>query len=314
MGLVALGLVLGSAITHATWNLAAKRASGTGGLVFIWLRAATSTVIYLPFALWFAHPLSYGALAVMALSAALHASYFLLLHHGYAVGDLSVVYPLARGTGPLLSVTAAILILGDRPGWVGLAGAALVVAGIAVIGLGAARVDTVPAPGVEEIAVLGPDPKRRSTSVPGTAILSGARATGVAYGLAAGVLIAGYTVLDGAAMRTFAIAPVLFDWSVNTIGAAALTPYAARRWGAVAQVWRDHWREVLTIAVLGPLGYILVLYAFTLAPVSLIAPARELSIVVGTLFGAWLLREPQGLRRLAGAAVVVAGVAALALS
>ncbi|MGH3647193.1 MAG: EamA family transporter, partial [Micromonosporaceae bacterium] len=142
----------------------------------------------------------------------------------------------------------------------------------------------------------------------------GHRLAGVAYGLAAGVLIASYTVLDGAAMQAFVIAPVLFDWSVNAIGATLLSPYAARRRDTVRQVWRDHRREVLTVAVLGPLGYIMVLYAFTIAPVSLIAPARELSIVVGTVFGWWLLREQQGLRRLAGAAVVVAGVAALALS
>ncbi|MGH3715697.1 MAG: EamA family transporter [Micromonosporaceae bacterium] len=144
--------------------------------------------------------------------------------------------------------------------------------------------------------------------------VSGHRAAGVFYGLAAGVLIAGYTVLDGAAMQRLAIAPVLFNWVNNALGTVLLAPYATRRSRQVSRVWRDHWREVLAVGVLGPLGYILVLYAFTLAPVSLIGPARELSIVVGTVFGWWLLREPQGVRRLAGAAVVVGGVIALAIS
>ncbi|MGH3717059.1 MAG: EamA family transporter, partial [Micromonosporaceae bacterium] len=143
MSLVAVALVLCSAVTHATWNLAAKRASGSTGLAFVWLNSAVSTVVYLPLAAWFLQPLTPVALGVMALSALTHLSYFLLLQRGYAVGDLSVVYPLARGTGPLLSVVAAILILGDRPGVVGLLGAALVVAGILVIGTTAARRTTV---------------------------------------------------------------------------------------------------------------------------------------------------------------------------
>ncbi|MGH3648465.1 MAG: EamA family transporter, partial [Micromonosporaceae bacterium] len=155
MSLVAFALVLGSALSHATWNLAAKRASG-GGLAFVWLRATCSTVIYLPLAIWFLHPLSAPALAVITLSAAVHAGYFLLLQRGYAVGDLSLVYPLARGTGPLLSVVAAILILGDRPGPVGLAGAALVVLGILVIGTGAARAAVAPAVAVERALAVDP--------------------------------------------------------------------------------------------------------------------------------------------------------------
>src|SRR6266545_2276651 len=137
MSLVALGLVLGAAVSHATWNLAAKRASG-GGAAFVWVYSVVSTLVYLPLAVVFAQPLSLPAFAVILLSGSVHLGYFLLLQRGYAVGDLSVVYPLARGTGPLLSVIAAIVILGDRPTYVALAGAGLVVAGILVIGTGAA--------------------------------------------------------------------------------------------------------------------------------------------------------------------------------
>ncbi|MGH3662583.1 MAG: EamA family transporter, partial [Micromonosporaceae bacterium] len=138
--------------------------------------------------------------------------------------------------------------------------------------------------------------------------------TGALYGLAAGVLIAGYTVLDATAVNAFVIAPIFFDWCSNAMRWALVSPYAVSHRPEITRVWRRYWREVLLVAALGPLGYILVLYAFTIAPVSLVAPARELSIVVGVLFGWWLLREPQGVRRLCGAAVVVAGVIALALS
>ncbi len=296
MSLVALGLVLGAAVSHATWNLAAKRASG-GGAAFVWVYSVVSTLVYLPLAVVFAQPLSLPAFAVILLSGSVHLGYFLLLQRGYAVGDLSVVYPLARGTGPLLSVIAAIVILGDRPTYVALAGAGLVVAGILVIGTGAAArgLTVEDSPGV-------------------VAAGSGHRLAGAWYGLAAGVLIASYTLLDATAVKTFMIAPVFFDWTTNAMRLTLLTPYALRRRTRVAAVWRDRRREAFAVAVLGPLGYILVLYAFTLAPVSLVAPARELSIVVGALFGWWLLREPQPLRRLCGAAVVVAGVTALALS
>ncbi|MGH3727410.1 MAG: EamA family transporter [Micromonosporaceae bacterium] len=296
MTLVAFALVLGAAVSHATWNLAAKRASD-GGIVFVWVLAVISTVLYAPAAIYVAHPLSLPALTVIAISAVVHLGYFLLLQRGYVVGDLSVVYPLARGSGPLLAVIAAIIVLGDRPNLVALSGAALVVTGILIIGTGAARAGAT----IAETALPDPEASVR-------------RGTGIGYGLAAGVLIATYTVVDAAAVKAFAVTPILFDWANNTIRTALLTPYAVRHRSKISQVWREHWRAALVVSTLGPLGYILVLYAFTLAPVSLVAPARELSIVVGTLFGLWLLREPQGVRRIFGAVLVVAGVAALALS
>ncbi|MGH3663904.1 MAG: EamA family transporter, partial [Micromonosporaceae bacterium] len=114
MSLVALALVLSAAVSHATWNLAAKRASD-GGLAFVWLAALLATVMYAPVVLVAAHSLSLAAVGVIMLSGLVHLGYFLLLQRGYRLADLSVVYPLARGTGPLLSVTAAIVILGERP-------------------------------------------------------------------------------------------------------------------------------------------------------------------------------------------------------
>ncbi len=75
-----------------------------------------------------------------------------------------------------------------------------------------------------------------------------------------------------------------------------------------------HRREVLAVAVLSPLAYVLVLQALTVAPVSLVAPLRESSIVVGALLGWWLLGEPRPARRLVGAAVVLGGIALLSLA
>jgi len=135
MSSLALALVLSAAVVHATWNLLAKRVGG--GAPFVWLFGALSSAIYAPLAL--------GAIVVqrprlgvqetvfIVGSGLLHLAYFLVLQRGYRVGDLSLVYPLARGTGPVLSTAAAIALFGERPSPLALAGAALVAGGVFVL-------------------------------------------------------------------------------------------------------------------------------------------------------------------------------------
>ncbi len=287
MSPVALALVLGAAVAHATWNLAAKRA-GRGGTAFVWLSSATGVVVWAPLGLGVLvltrARFDLVAVLVTVVSASIHVGYFVLLQRGYRAGDLSVVYPLARGTGPLLSVTLAVLVFAERPGWLALAGAAAVVAGIFVVGLG------------------------RPAGTP-----TGHRlAAGVGYGVATGVMIAMYTLWDAHAVTALALSPIVYDWGNELFRTALLTPYAARRFDRVREIWRAHRLEVIVVGVLSPLAYILVLIAYTMADVSLVAPARESSIVIGTLFGWLLLHESQPGRRLFGALIVVAGIAALA--
>src|SRR5918993_429467 len=135
MTLGALILILGAAFIHASWNLLNKRASGH--VTFTWLVAFLSAIFYTPFALGviFGTHLEIGIieLGLMAGSAALHSAYFILLNQGYRVGDLSLVYPLARGTGPLLSTLAAIWLLGERPSALALIGALLIIGAVVVI-------------------------------------------------------------------------------------------------------------------------------------------------------------------------------------
>ncbi|GAA4909382.1 EamA family transporter [Stackebrandtia albiflava] len=280
---LALLFVAAAAVCHAVWNLYAKRAAD-GGPVFVWLNSVASAVIYLPVMLiavvlsppqW-----SWMLPAAMLVTAVLHLAYSVVLQRGYQRGDMSVVYPLARGTGPALSVTFAIVVFGERPGLIGILGAAGVVLGILIIGLG------------------------RS---------SGTRLTaGVGYGLVTGVLIASYTVWDAWAVGPLAISPILFDWGNNLGRGLMLAPYALRRRDEIRRVWRRHRTAVLVVATIAPAAYILVLFAYRYAPVSLVAPARELSIVIGSVFAWLLLREPQAGRRITGAAVVLLGVVALA--
>lgn len=280
----AVALVVAAAVAHAGWNLCAKRVPD-GGALFVWLTAAWSAVFLLPLAIvgivlaGGSVPLSWWLAPVV--SGLIHTAYFVILQRGYRIGDLSVVYPLARGTGPMLSVIAAVWLFHERPGPVALAGAAAVVLGVWVIG---------------GLGSLG----------------SGWWAGGVGYGLLCGTTIAAYTLWDAHAVTSLAVSPLVLMGGTSVFETALLTPYALSRRARVAELWRANRAAVLTVATLSPLAYLLVLFALRLAPVSLVAPARELSIVMGSL-GAWLLlREPNPGRRLAGAVIVLAGVAAIA--
>jgi drug/metabolite transporter (DMT)-like permease len=277
----ALVLVVTAAFAHAAWNLLAKTA--TGGAVFVWLWGLLATAFWLPAVVVAERvdpsPLDLTAFGLMAGSGVLHALYFVLLQRGYREGDLSLVYPLARGTGPLLATLAAIAFLGERPSALGLAGAAIIVG--AVLSLA-----------------------RR----PGR----GARPAAV-FALLTGVAIAGYTLWDKQAVGPHGVSPVTFWWGTNAVNVALLTPWAVRRRADLAPVWSAHRRQAVGVAVLSPLAYILVLFALARAPVSAVAPARELSILVAAALGAAVLAEGDTRRRLLAAGAIVVGVVALAL-
>ena len=266
----ALTLILAAAFIHASWNFLAKRASGHA--TFTWLFAVLSALFYAPVAA--ALILFYGAsvgrveIGFMAGSAALHTAYFVLLNQGYRSGDLSLVYPLARGTGPLLSSIAAILFLGERPSAVGLAGALLIIGGVVVL-------------------TSNPEQLRRA----------GARMA-VQYALVTGAFIAAYTLWDKQAVSRFAMSPILLDWGANLGRALLLTPFALSHWHETRVEWQTHRREAAGVALLAPLSYILVLTALAFTPVTYVAPAREISILIGTVMGTRLLAEGDVHRRL----------------
>jgi drug/metabolite transporter (DMT)-like permease len=282
---LALALVLASAFAHATWNLLAKRAGGS--FAFAWLFHLAAAALCAPFAVALLlverPPVGGPELGLMVGSAVLHLGYFLLLGQGYRFGDLSLVYPLARGTGPLLSTAAAIAFLGERPTGLALAGAVLIALGV---------------------VVLTGDPRKLRRAGAGRS---------VGYALLTGVLIAGYTLWDKHAVSAARIPPLLYFWGFTTASALLLAPAAIRRWEQVRYEWAAHRREALGVGALVPVAYILVLTALATSPVSYVAPAREIGILIGAALGARFLAEGQAWRRLGAAGAMVAGVVALAL-
>ena len=285
MPLLALLAVLLAATTHATWNLYAKRAAGSQH--FIWLYSAASVVLYAPVVTWIVvtqRP-QFGAIQWLALlgTATLHLGYSLMLQAGYRASDLSVVYPLARGSGPLLSFFAAVLLLGEQVTLLSILGVVLVVSGILLVaGL-----------------------TRNAHKVP---------RAGIVYGLGTGAFIAAYTVNDGWAVKVLLISPFFIDFAGNLFRVIVLSP---RAWADRARVlveMREYARPAAVVGFLGPLGYILVLYAMTVAPISHVAPARELATLLGAYLGARLLKERSAPERLIGALCIVAGVVSLAFA
>lgn len=277
-------LILAAAVTHATWNFLNKQASGHA--TFTWLVAVLSALLYAPATITVIEvwqiQINFVVVGLMAGSAALHTAYFVLLNQGYRAGDLSLVYPLARGTGPLLSSIAAIVFLGERPSWIALAGALLVIGGAVVLSANLTRL--------------------RQT---------GAR-DAIIYAFITGLFIAAYTLWDKQAVSHFGMAPLVLDWGANVGRAVLLTPLAIRYSDQAVLEWREHKYEAIACAVLIPFAYILVLTAMQFTPVSYVAPAREISILIGTAMGTHLLGEGDAPRRLAGAGAMVAGVVALA--
>ncbi len=285
MPLTALLAVLLAACLHASWNLVAKRAAGSTH--FVWLYSVAAVTVWTVPALMIAlnshwHP---GLRPWLALGATcvLHLAYALSLQAGYRAGDLSLVYPIARGTGPLLSFAGAAWLLGERPGLVSLLGVLLVVVGIGL---------------VAELTRPRAHPVR----------------AGISWGLLTGACIAAYTLNDGWAVKYLAISPLLVDYCGNLFRALVLTPGSLRRAATIRQEIRDYGSAALVVAVFGTIGYVLVLWAMTKAPISHVAPTRELATLVGTYFGSQLLKEKVGWSRMLGALCIVAGVVCLALA
>lgn len=291
-----LALVLIASVAHAVWNLAAKSVTGKG-YAFVLAYHGLSAIMLAPIAIVIiatgTQSLNWGLVGAAALSAVFHIAYSVALQSGYDHAPLGVVYPTARGTGPVVTIIIAVAFLGERPTLAEAAGAFTVIAGIAVV-------------------TIRPRGGNGRTSNHGLR-------RGLAWGGLIGSFIASYTLWDDFAVNHVSDSPLLYFavseacvGLIMTAGAFAL-PGGREKRADLREILTSHKRALVTVAILSPLAYVLVLYAMQQAPVALVAPVRETSIIVGTLLAWWFFGERKVVLKLAGALIVVAGIGLIAL-
>jgi drug/metabolite transporter (DMT)-like permease len=279
-----IAMVLAAAVAHAVWNLASKYKRGDT-LLFVWAYSCASTLLWVPIAIGHVtqaqQVVDWRLGGAAAVSAALHIVYSLTLQAGYDRADLGVVYPIARGTGPVLTMLVAILLLGERLNSVALLGALMVVSGVLVIA--------------------------------GNPFACGSRRRlqGIFWGIATGTTIASYTVWDSYAVTSLHVVPVSYYAGTLLLQSLILTPGALRKRLHIHAAVRANAVPILVVALFSPLAYVLVLTAMQTAPLALVAPLRESSIIIGSVFAYMLFREGYLARRIVGAAVVLTGIVAI---
>lgn len=287
MSVEIFALILLAAIFHAAWNLISKSAASAGA-VFVFAYRLCATLLYAP---WVIYTLWNGQMewsaevvGFIALSSVIHLVYGLSLQRGYQLADLSVVYPVARGTGPLLATVGAYLWLGERPSVAGVSGMACIVAGVLLI----------------------------ATQGQWRIFIRAQAWTGVRWGLLIGLFIACYTLADAYSVKQLKVAPVVLDWLAGLGITVMMAPGACMQRRDTMRRMRGKWRLALAVGALSPMGYILVLYALQHgALVSLVAPLREMSLMIATLSSYFVLKEKVNPARLTGCAIIIAGVVIL---
>jgi len=278
----ALGLVLLAAAAHATWNLLARRAEEK--LAFLWCSTLVSTVLLAPVGAWLlvTEPIPALGWAVVLLSAGLEALYYWTLAQAYRHGDLSLVYPIARGTAPILVPVLAAVFLGE---WL----SELAAAGIGLVVVGTVAIHT----------------RRLGWPSPG-AIAEVVGQLGTRYALLTGLVIAAYSALDKYGVSL--VRPVLYAYLLFAGLTVTLVPLVLRQRAAVSSEWKLRRGSIVVVGLLAPASYGLVLLALTLAPVSYVAAAREVSVVLAAVLGTVVLGEGYGRQRLLGSVAIAAGL------
>ena len=269
--------VLGAALLHAAWNAMLKGSRDTTlDMAIVVAGSGLVVVPLLPFVPLPA-PASWPYLGA---SLVIHIGYYTALVGTYRAGDLSHGYPLMRGVAPLLVAGFGAVVLGELPGvwmWIGI----LLISG-----------------GVIGIAFVG-----------GASFLHNRRAT--AWALTNAALIAAYTLVDGTGVRLAGSAVSYAAWMFFLDAFPYVLIVAWLRRSELLSYVRAHWRRGLAGGAFSVVAYAIALWAMTRAPIAAVAALRETSVIFAAILGTWLLKEPFGRARFAGAAAVVAGVIAL---
>ena len=275
MLLSAFLFVVFAALLHALWNFLTKRVSGNLSVLYIAL--LFGCIILLP-ALLFVSPDSLRMTTVYPFFLAtgiIHTFYFLLLSKAYKSGNISTVYPIARGSGVIGTTAVAVFLLGDTISLFGITGVLCTAAGILFIGLkGDKQVDYY---------------------------------RGVIYALLVGATIACYSIVDKMAVQL--IHPVIYIFGLFFFTMMFLTPYMVlSRRDELLSAWKILKKYSLIIGAGAASAYLIILYVFRIAPVSYVVAVRELSVLFGALLGIWFLGEPLSVKKAIGILMVVFGL------
>lgn len=288
MSALAIAGLLFSAGLHAIWNMLAKR--GRDNQAFLVNAVIVSTALLAPLALLRWAPIPAAAWPVIVLSAALEATYYLLLGRAYRGGDLSMVYPISRGSSPLFVTLIAVLVLGERIAPIGAIGIALTVLGIYVLHLKS----------FTRGALLEPLRALRDSRVSQIALLTG-------------LTIAGYSAVDKVGVGM--VDPVQYIFIVFALSLVMLAPFmAGRKRAAMAAEWRANWKSLLAVGAMIGGGYLLILIILSTNKVSYATSVRGASVVFGALLGMLVLKEGMSDKKLLGSLVIFAGIICIGLA
>ncbi len=290
MTALSLLLVLLSALAHSSWNLLLKRAGDPE--VFAWCLLIVASVLLAPVGLallWY-NSVGLSGLWFLLATVVLHVFYFNLLARGYSQGDLSLVYPVARGMGPMLVPVLAVIFLNETVEPLAIAGIAAIIGGIYTISWWGNFHQVLRSP------------------------LLFFRSAGMRYAVLTGLTIAAYSIVDKEGVGH--VQPLLYMYFLGTGTAVMLAPYILAQKGTVAVMaeWRANALPITVAGLLTFAAYGLALTAFSLSRVSYVSPAREVGIVIGVMMGVFLLKEPFGGGRLLGSGFIVCGLVMIALS
>jgi drug/metabolite transporter (DMT)-like permease len=286
---MALGLVLAAAFLHATWNYLTKKSQVK--LVFIWWFLLISVLLYFPLFLYFwtrTTITSVGWTCIIATSI-LHALYFGFLGQAYEEGDLSIVYPLARGMGPFLVPFFAVGLIKEQLSLLGIMGIGLIILGIYILHLTSFSKTTFLQPFIRL--------KDRSSR----------------WALGTGVTIALYSLVDKIGVGH--VYPPVYIYLMFVGAFILLSPYILMKKRLLLfEEWQKNKHTILAVGFLALFTYLLVLFAMQMSKVSYIVALRETGILFSALYGAFWLREGHVRQKIVGAILIFCGVFSIGFS
>lgn len=279
MNTLTLILVVISTFTHAYWNYVLKKVNG--GATFVWSFTVITTILYLPFTLYIfrfsEYNLRLSHVLVFFMSVVFHALYFIFLDKAYSFGDLSIVCPLARGIAPVITIIIAISLFKEKLSTFHFVSITFIIVGSYLL---------------SEISMSKGKNNKAS----------------IVYALLCGLIVSLYTLTDKYAVGILLLPPMVLDWFNNIGRCIILAPYALKNYNKTLHNFKNNLKEIFIVAILSPFSYLLVLYAMRLSPISLIAPLRQISILLSSLFGIRLLYEERNTTKMVGISITFLGL------